>query len=115
MNTDIADQLSWEEFLKESKKENQVTKVKPFNRLISHSKNLFLISGYGAFTPGYMLINSKDFKPSFGLIKDEYLDELNFLISLTKEIISEKFERSSVVFEHGMCACIGGLDRAEST
>ena len=34
------------------------------------------------------------------------------LISIIKKIIFLKFGRESVVFEHGMCACIGGLDRA---
>ena len=29
-----------------------------------------------------------------------------------KELIYQEIDRNSVVFEHGMCACIGGLDRA---
>ena len=67
---ELKDQLSWEEFFKESGKNPIITKVKPFNRLIAHSKNLFIIAGYGAFTKGYVLIITKDFIPSFGLIKD---------------------------------------------
>ncbi len=109
---DLKDQLSWTEFLKESTKEKIITEVKPFNRLIAHSKNLFVIAGYGAFTKGYVLIITKDFVPSFGLIKKEVNEELHFLIKLLKFYIKKKYSRSITVFEHGMCACIGGLDRA---
>ena len=112
MNKDISDQLSWKEFLKQSKKNTKVTTVEPFNRLIAHSKNFFLISGYGAFTPGYQIIITKDFIPSFGLVEEEKYEELNFFIKIAKEVIKDRFDRKSVIFEHGMCACIGGLDRA---
>ena len=66
----------------------------------------FIISAYGAFTPGYLLIISKDFIPSYGLIKESDLRELNFIIKLIKEIINQELSRNSVVFEHGMCACV---------
>jgi len=112
MNKDISDQLSWKEFLKQSKKNIKVKTVEPFNRLIAHSKNFFLISGYGAFTLGYQIIITKDFIPSFGLVEEENLEELSFIIKIAKESIKDKFDRKSVTFEHGMCACIGGLDRA---
>lgn len=107
------DQLSWEEFFKESQGRKSIPKkINEFNRLVAHTKNFFVISGYGAFTPGYLLIISKDFLPSFGLIDDNQLQELKFLIKIVKETIDKELDRNSVVFEHGMCACIGGLDRA---
>ena len=107
------DQLSWEEFYKESHNRSSLPKkVNEFNRLVAHTKNFFIISGYGAFTPGYLLIISKDFLPSFGLVENEQLNELNFTIKILKETIAQEIKRTSVVFEHGMCACIGGLDRA---
>ena len=107
------DQLSWDEFYKEGKNRTVLPKkIKPFNRLVAHTKNFFIISGYGAFTPGYLLIVSKDFLPSFGLVENNQLDELNFMIKIIKETIKSELNRNSVVFEHGMCACIGGLDRA---
>ncbi len=109
----LKDQLSWDEFYKNSINRKSVPKkVKEFNRLVAHSKNFFIISGYGAFTPGYLLIISKNFLPSFGLIKQNQLEELNFLIKIIKKSIKNQLNRRSVVFEHGMCACIGGLDRA---
>ena len=40
------------------------------------------------------------------------MSELNFLIKILKDTIHQELKRKSVVFEHGMCACIGGLDRA---
>lgn len=108
----IEDQLSWTKFLEQSNQEKNVKEVKQFNRLIAHSKNLFIISAYGAFTPGYLLIVSKNFVPSFGLFEEKNLEELNFIIEISKKVIKEKYDRNSAVFEHGMCACVGGLDRA---
>ena len=82
------DQLSWEEFFKESLGRKSVPKkINEFNRLVAHTKNFFVISGYGAFTPGYLLIISKDFLPSFGLVDNNQLNELKFLIKLVKETI----------------------------
>ncbi len=107
------DQLSWEEFYNESKGRSSLpSKINDFNRLVAHTKNFFIISGYGAFTPGYLLIISKDFMPSFGFVEENQLSELDFVIKLIKETINHELSRKSVVFEHGMCACIGGLDRA---
>ncbi len=108
------DQLSWEEFFKASINRNSIPdKISEFNRLVAHTKNFFVISGYGAFTPCYLLIISKDFLPSFGFIEEnDRLDELKFLIKLVKETINQELDRNSVVFEHGMCGCMGGLDRA---
>lgn len=112
MSEDFVDQLSFKDFLKNSLNENVITKVKPFNRLIAHSKNFFIISGYGAFTPGYQIIITKEFIPSYGLVEEKNLDELNFLVNISQELIRSVYNRKSVIFEHGMCACIGGLDRA---
>ena len=109
----IFDQLSWEEFEINSKKEKKpLKKATEFNRLIAHTKNFFLISGYGAFTEGYILIISKNFIPSYGLAKDHEIDEVKFLIKLVKKFIDEKYNKKTMIFEHGMCACVGGLDRA---
>ena len=53
----VIDQLSWEQFRIHSEKAKRpLNKVSEFNRLIAHSKNFFLISGYGAFTDGYILV-----------------------------------------------------------
>ena len=107
------DLLSWTEFLKNSKERRDPLKtVEKYNRLIIHSKNFFVISGYGAFTPGYMLIVTKKLIPSYGLIESEQKNELDFLILQLQNLIKNNFKRKSVVFEHGMCACVGGLDRA---
>ena len=107
------DQLSWTEFLKNSQeRRGPLRTVEKYNRLIIHSKNFFVISGYGAFTPGYMLIVTKKLIPSYGLIESEQKNELDFLILQLQNLIKNNFKRKSVVFEHGMCACVGGLDRA---
>lgn len=109
----VKDQLSWEQFKIHSiKAKKPIKKISEFNRLIAHSKNFFLISGYGAFTDGYILIISKDFIPSYGLTKKDEINEVKFLIRLIKNFIKKKYDRKTIVFEHGMCACIGGLDRA---
>ena len=109
----LNDQLSWEQFqIHSSKAKKPIKKISEFNRLIAHSENFFLISGYGAFTDGYILIITKEFIPSYGLVPDDRLNEINFLIKLIKRFVKNKYNRKTVVFEHGMCACIGGLDRA---
>ena len=109
----LNDQLSWEQFqIQSSKAKKPIKKISEFNRLIAHSENFFLISGYGAFTDGYILIITKEFIPSYGLVPNNRLNEINFLIKLIKRFVKNKYNRKTVVFEHGMCACIGGLDRA---
>jgi hypothetical protein len=111
--SELNDQLSWEQFkIQSSKEKKPIKKISEFNRLIAHSENFFLISGYGAFTDGYILIITKEFIPSYGLVLNDRLNEINFLIKLIKRFIKSKYNRKTVVFEHGMCACIGGLDRA---
>tara|TARA_A100001037_G_scaffold303988_1_gene339447 strand:+ start:4288 stop:5199 length:912 start_codon:yes stop_codon:yes gene_type:complete len=109
---ELNDQLSWKKFIKESSKEKIIKEVKPYNRLIAHTKNFFVISGYGSFTEGYVLIITKDFIPSYGLIKREMLVELNFLKKILKLNSKNQYDKDVVFFEHGMCACVGGLDRA---
>ncbi len=106
------DQLSWKKFYENSKNLKEINKITDFNRLIAHSKNFFLVAGYGAFKSGYVLLITKDFIPSFGLLEKNKISELKYMISLLKNIIKNKFNKKFVVFEHGMCACVGGLDRA---
>lgn len=40
-----------------------------------HTEKFFIISGYGAITPGYFLIISKDFIPTYGPINKSDLKE----------------------------------------
>ena len=113
-NLPIEDVLSWERFFKESKKRNfyPPKEIEMFNRLISHTNNFFVIAAIGAFTPGYLMLVTKKLLPSFSLIDDEQLNELKWLIKVTTNAIKETYNREVVSFEHGMCACVGGLDRA---
>ena len=84
----LKDQLSWEEFKKHSEGRKTVpNKISEFNRLVAHSENFFIISGYGAFTKGYLLIISKDFIPSFGLMNKEKYEEL---LAEKQELLKEK-------------------------
>jgi galactose-1-phosphate uridylyltransferase len=106
------DQLSWEKFFETSSKLTSIpNKVEDFNRLIAHTKNFFVISGYGAFTPGYLIIITKKFIPSFAIIDKDQITELKTLIDFLKKFIEDNYNRKSILFEHGMCACVGGLDR----
>ena len=91
MNDGLKDQLSWEEFYKHSKQRSKVpTKIAEFNRLVAHSKNFFIISGYGAFTDGYLLIITKELIPSFALVEKDKINELNFLIKVIKTLINKE-------------------------
>ncbi|MDA9150899.1 hypothetical protein N9N75_04390 [Candidatus Pelagibacter sp.] len=98
--------------MKKTPKNKKIKKISEFNRLIAHTKNLFVISGYGAFTKGYLIIITKELLPSYGLITDGIKKELNYLIKICKDFINKTYSRKFVTFEHGMCACVGGLDRA---
>ena len=110
----IEDVLSWDKFSNETLKEDShpPKKIKLFNRLMAHSNNFFIISAIGAFSPGYLMLISKKLVPSFSLIDDEYLDELKWLTEAMRDVMQKAYNRNTVVFEHGMCACVGGLDRA---
>ena len=110
----IKDVLSWEQFFNESSAEDfyPPKKIKLFNRLIAHTNNFFIISAIGAFTPGYLMLISKKLVSSFSFIEDEHIDELKWLITVTTKAMQKTYDRQTVEFEHGMCACVGGLDRA---
>jgi len=114
MKKEINDSLSWNAFYQGALKR----KVYPpkatnlFNRLVAHTKNLFAISGVGAFIPGYLLVMTKELTPSFGMIKKEDINEMNWFIKILSSSLVKKYKKNVVKFEHGMCACVGGLDRA---
>ena len=112
--TSIQDVLSWDHFFDESTKRNSYPpkEIKLFNRLVSHTNNFFIIAAIGAFTPGYLMLITKKLLPSLSQIDDKYIDELKWLIKVTSDAIKETYNREVVYFEHGMCACVGGLDRA---
>ena len=62
IDSENLDQLSWDMFYKHSSTGPRFPKkISAFNRLIGHTKNFFIISGYGAFTPGYMILITKEF------------------------------------------------------
>ena len=110
----VYDALSWDKFLEVTSKEKiyPPKKIDLFNRLLGHTDNFFIIAAIGAFVPGYVMIVSKKMIPSFALIEDNQLDELNWLIKNVSNTIKNAYDKEIVIFEHGMCACIGGLDRA---
>tara|TARA_B100001113_G_C21051870_1_gene597171 strand:- start:75 stop:986 length:912 start_codon:yes stop_codon:yes gene_type:complete len=108
------DVLSWINFLNESKKRNiyPPKEVGLFNRLIAHTNNFFVVAALGAFNPGYLMIITKELISSLSQIKDDQLEELKWLITTLKKSLKETYDKDVALFEHGMCACVGGLDRA---
>ena len=40
------------------------------------------------------------------------LQEINFWVGLIKEFYQKKLNKNIFIYEHGMCGCLGGLDRA---
>ena len=92
----VIDQLLARILFTKYKSRKPIKKITEFNRLIAHSKTFFLISGYGAFTKGYILIISKEFIPSFGLVEKEKIAEIKFLIALIKKFINKKYNRNTV-------------------
>ena len=114
MNKKMNDVLSWEKFEENTFNEKKYPpeKIELFNRLIASTENFFVIAAIGAFVPGYVMIVTKKLLPSLALIEDSQKDELDWLIKTLSESISEVYQKKVALFEHGMCACIGGLDRA---
>tara|TARA_B100002052_G_scaffold271633_1_gene272672 strand:+ start:1125 stop:2036 length:912 start_codon:yes stop_codon:yes gene_type:complete len=110
----IKDVLSWEKFDDETSKETNFPpkKIDLFNRLMASTDNFFVIAAIGAFVPGYVMIISKKLIPSLALIEDDQKNELDWLITTISGTIKKIYKKEMTIFEHGMCACIGGLDRA---
>ena len=107
------DVLAWDLFLKGSKKRNKLTPKYPLdNRLIFETKNLFVVAGLGCFVPGYYLIITKSPYTSFAQLEDNEFKEYSWVIEKLSKKIKLVYGRSSAIFEHGMCACAGGLDHA---
>ncbi len=108
------DVLSWDLFLEGARKRNnnmpQTSTLD--NRLIFDTKSFFVIAGLGAFVEGYYLIISKKLYTSFAAITEEELKEYNLILDILKSSINKTYNREAVCFEHGMCACAGGLDHA---
>ena len=110
----IKDVLSWDLFSQGAtlRKNYPPKEVGLFNRLIAHTNNFFAVVGFGAFTLGYVMIVAKKLIPAFSIVDDKDLDELHWFIKTMSYCASKTYNRKIVVFEHGMCACVGGLDRA---
>lgn len=109
------DVLSWELFYKfKSNNLHKLKKAKLYNRLICHTENFFAIAGYGDFTGGYIIIITKELVPSFALIKQSQQKELFWFKKNLINCLTNVFKKNVVEFEHGMCACVGGLDRAHT-
>ncbi len=110
----IKDQLAWDRFFDESSKRETYPpkKIELFNRLVAYTNNFFLIAATGAFTPGYLMLITKKLIPSHSMIEEKHVDELKWLIEVISKAISKTYKKETVTFEHGNCACLGGLDRA---
>ena len=115
LNTIEKDELDWNFFSKESKLDlnNLPNKCSSFNRLIMHTNNFFVIAGYGAFNNGYLILIPKKLVSSFSQIENNLLKEFYWLKDFTKKVLLKVYSEFNVaIFEHGLCACLGGLDRA---
>ena len=71
---------------------------------------MFVVAGLGYFVPGYYLIITKSPYTSFAQLEDNEFKEYSWVIEKLSKKIKLVYGRSSVIFEHGMCACAGGLD-----
>ena len=108
------DVLAWDLFYQGSKKRNKyVPNASTLdNRLIFETKNLFVVAGLGSFVPGYFLIITKSPYTSFAQLDNNEFEEYNWLVDRLSEKIGVFYKKNTAIFEHGMCACAGGLDHA---
>ena len=118
MNTQVSnlteDVLAWRLFLKgaQKRKFKMPTKSTLDNRLIISTDNFFIIAGFGAFIPGYVLVITKNLYTSFAQLTDKEMEEYSWLVDAIKQSIKKNYDSDTVLFEHGMCSCAGGLDHA---
>lgn len=114
MSDQIQDALSWDLFLGGSKKRSSYPpkEIDLVNRLVCHTQNFFVVGAIGAFVPGYLMIISKKLISSYALLEKNALEEFNWLIDQVSKSIEKTYKKKVILFEHGMCACVGGLDRA---
>ena len=110
----IKDQLAWDRFFDESSKRETYPpkKIELFNRLMAYTNNFFVVAAIGAISPGYLMIITKELIPSISMVENKHIDELKWLIEVISKAISKTYKKETVTFEHGNCACLGGLDRA---
>ncbi len=114
MTDNIQDALSWDLFLNGSKKRSSYPpkKIDLVNRLVCYTENFFVVGAIGAFVPGYLMVISKKLISSYALLEKKELDEFYWLTDQISKSIEKTYKKKVVLFEHGMCACVGGLDRA---
>ena len=110
----INDQLEWNKFFEESSKRETYPpkKIELFNRLMAYTNNFFVVAAIGAISPGYLMIITKELIPSMSLVESKHIDELKWLIEVISKAIRKTYNKETIIFEHGNCACLGGLDRA---
>lgn len=71
------------------------------NRIILETDNFVVLPTIGAFVKGYLLIVTKKHYTSMAQISKEELNELNCVIKTCKNLISDKLDKKSILFEHG--------------
>ena len=110
----IKDQLAWNKFFDESSKRETYPpkKIELFNRLMAYTNNFFVIAAIGAISPGYLMIITKELIASISMVENKHIDELKWLIEVISKAIRKTYNKETIIFEHGNCACLGGLDRA---
>ena len=70
--------------------------------IIEESESFYVKAALGQFVQGYVLINTKKHYPNYASIRDERLfDELNRLINVVCEKLSQYSNNSFLIFEHG--------------
>ena len=108
------DVLSWDLFLEgfSKRKEFPPTEFGLYDRLVAATRNFFCVVGVGAFRLGYLLVISKTLLPSMASMPDNSYDEFTWFLNTLRRVLERLYGSRVAIVEHGMCACVGGLDRA---
>lgn len=72
----------------------------PANELLYVGKSHYVVSGLGAWTPGYVLLITHQHFDNFSLSSDESQGELNWLFSKIEQLFLRLFGQVTI-FEHG--------------
>lgn len=71
------------------------------NKNVLQTGNMWIAPDFGAITEGYLLIFSNRCTPSVGHFNKNEFKEIEIIINTTRNILSKKFNKKVVFFEHG--------------
>lgn len=103
------DRLSWQRFCEGAMRRGifppQSQSATFDDCLVCATHHFFVIVGTGAFVPGYLIIVTKTAHSSLAAIPTAYYKEVTWLTKTMSDLVTRRYNKNVVCFEHGMCGC----------